>query len=339
MKNGSTRYAGWDLDPGREITGVTGHRCGCVPHRGATERLSEDVSIFAEHIYDVFGDRRSTTTAYGLDWTPTERLSGAIAIESGDVVDDRDNDFERDAVSVAMRYATDALQAQGRLEYRTDRGTRSGTQLRTQTYLLASDLAWKIDESHRLVFSADYAETTGSDSDTLNGTYADFVAGYAFRPIDHDRLNVLARYRFLYDDIGQRVDDTDDLGPRQRSHVVSVDALYDINRHLTLGAKVGARFAETAATEADPFTDNDALLGVLSMRYHMVNKWDGLLEVRRLDLRQAETSDTGVLAALYRQVNPNVSVGLGYNFGTFSDDLTDLTRDDKGLFVNLLAQF
>lgn len=335
---GSTRYAGWELDPGREITGVTGRDAG-VFKTGATERLSEDVSIFAEHIYDVFGDRRSTTTAYGLDWTPTDRFSAAVAIESGDVVDRRDNDFERDAVSLAMRYATDAVQAQGRLEYRTDRGERSGTELRSETYLATADLAWKIDESHRVVVSADYAETRGTGSPTLDGTFGDVVIGYAFRPVDHDRLNLLARYRFLYDDIGQRVDGVDALGPRQRSHVFSVDGLYDVNRHWTLGAKLGLRLAETAATPTDAFTDNDAVLGVLSARYHMVNKWDGLLEFRRLDLRQAETSDTGVLAALYRQINPNVSVGLGYNFGTFSDDLTDLTRDDQGLFVNLLAQF
>lgn len=335
---GSTSYAGWELDPGREVTGVTGRDEG-VFKTGTTERLSEEVSIFAEHIFDVFGDRRSTTTAYGLDWTPTDRFSVAVAVESGDVVDQRDNDFERDAISVAMRYATDWVEAQGRLEYRTDRGERSGTDLRSETFLATTDVAWKFDESQRLVFSADYADTRGTGSPTLDGTFGDLVVGYAYRPVDHDRLNLLARYRFLYDDIGQRVDGIDDFGPRQRSHVFSVDGLYDLSQRWTLGARLGLRLAETAASPTDAFADNDAVLGVASARYHMVNKWDGLIEIRRLDLRQAGTSDTGVVAALYRQANPNVSVGVGYNFGTFSDDLTDLTRDDQGLFLNLLAQF
>ena len=338
--DGSTRYVAWELDPGREIRGdLLDGRDGGVFTTGATQRLSEDVSIFAEHVNDVFGDRRSTTTAYGLDWTVTERFSTVVAIESGTVVDRRDNDFDRDAISVAVRYATDAVQAQGRLEYRTDRGLRSGGELRSETFLLAGDVAWKIDDTQRLVFSADIARTDGTGNDTLDGDYADVVVGYAFRPIDNDRLNVLARYRYLYDDFGQRIDDVDVQGPRQRSHVVSVDALYDLNRRWTVGAKAGLRFAETAATSTSPFVQNDAWLGVVSARYHMVNKWDGLVEFRRLELRQAETSDTGVLAALYRQINPNVSVGVGYNFGTFSDDLTDLTRDDQGLFINLLAQF
>jgi hypothetical protein len=32
-------------------------------------------------------------------------------------------------------------------------------------------------------------------------------------------------------------------------------------------------------------------------------------------------------------------LGAGYNFGSFSDDLTDLTRDDRGLFLNITASF
>ena len=49
---------------------------------------------------------------------------------------------------------------------------------------------------------------------------------------------------------GQRVDDTDVDGPRQRSHVLSVDASYDLNEHWTLGGKFGYRLSETAADEA-----------------------------------------------------------------------------------------
>jgi len=32
-------------------------------------------------------------------------------------------------------------------------------------------------------------------------------------------------------------------------------------------------------------------------------------------------------------------VGAGYNFGRFSDDLRDLTLDDKGPFLNIVGKF
>ena len=46
-----------------------------------------------------------------------------------------------------------------------------------------------------------------------------------------------------------------------------------------------------------------------------------------------------MLGAVYRHFGNNVQVGVGYNFGNVSDDLTDLVQDDKGAFVNLIAKF
>jgi hypothetical protein len=48
---------------------------------------------------------------------------------------------------------------------------------------------------------------------------------------------------------------------------------------------------------------------------------------------EAGTTDYGALTALYRHVGDNFKVGLGYNFGSFSDDLRDLTLDDEGVIL------
>jgi hypothetical protein len=71
----------------------------------------------------------------------------------------------------------------------------------------------------------------------------------------------------------------------------------------------------------------------------LVNDWDALIEFRNFGLVQADTDDFSVLAAGYKQINRNVSLGIGYNFGRFSDDLTDLVEDDEGAFINLVASF
>ena len=71
----------------------------------------------------------------------------------------------------------------------------------------------------------------------------------------------------------------------------------------------------------------------------MVHNWDMLVEVRNFQTIQAGTSETAALAAAYRHVGNNLKVGIGYNFGSFSDDLTDLTYDDKGVFLNIVAKF
>ena len=70
-----------------------------------------------------------------------------------------------------------------------------------------------------------------------------------------------------------------------------------------------------------------------------MHDWDALIEVRSLGLEAAGTIQTGVLGAVYKHLGNNVKVGVGYNFSTFSDDLTDLTQDDEGAFINLIAKF
>ncbi len=118
--------------------------------------------------------------------------------------------------------------------------------------------------------------------------------------------------------------------PRQKTHVVSLDAEYDVTERWTLGGKLGMRFGASSAAEGEAFVDNDAWLGVVSARYHLVHNWDLLAEVRQLHAEQAGTTETGVLVGGYRQVNRNMSMGLIYNFGRFSDDLTDPRAGRQG---------
>ena len=337
--DGNTRYLGYEVDPGRELDGVAlrGRDRGRVI-AGVSQQLSETVNVYGENAYDLFGAHGSLTSRYGLTYAPNDVLSLTGGIEIGSVRDDADYYFDRNALSFGAIYQDETLSASGRIEYRTEDGLRAGEQVNADTLLVSADGVYKITEEQRFVFSADVARSETEQSALLDGNYANVVLGYAFRPIEDDRLNVLARYRYLYDLYGLR-DAEDDDGPRQRSQVFSIDASYDLDETWTIGGKLGYRSAETASNGTADFAQNDAWLAVASVRYHAVHNWDALLEVRSLGLVQAETQETSVLGAIYRHVNPNLKVGVGYNFGTFSDDLTDLTYDDQGVFVNLIAKF
>ncbi|MGC1427742.1 MAG: hypothetical protein WA822_04075 [Albidovulum sp.] len=337
---GTTRYAGYELEPGRLRTGTTlqGDDRGRFVMGGARD-INERVSVFGENSYDVFGQNRTLTSAYGLTYTPNEVLSYTTAIEYGTVNDALSNSFDRTAVSLGAIYKDESLSASGRIEYRTEKGLRSGNPLNADTFLFAADARYKINESQRLIFSLDAATTQTNQSSILNGDYGDVVFGYAYRPVVHDRLNVLARYRYLHDLYGQRLDDADKDGQRQKSHVISIDASYDLDPHWTLGGKLGYRISETAADQASPFVQNDAYLAAISARYHIVHNWDAMVELRKFDAIQTGVSEFGAVGTVYRHFGNNFKLGIGYNFGSFSDDLTDLTHDDKGAFVNLIAKF
>ena len=85
------------------------------------------------------------------------------------------------------------------------------------------------------------------------------------------------------------------------------------------------------------FFDNAAQLAVLRVDWRFRKNWDGLAEVRMLDLPDVSQRRRGALAAIYRHIGKNLKVGIGYNFTDFSDDLTDLKYNHKGVFVNLIG--
>ena len=79
-------------------------------------------------------------------------------------------------------------------------------------------------------------------------------------------------------------------------------------------------------------------LGIARADLHF-GAMDLLLEGRVMHMPEADTTDFGALAAVYRHIGDNFKVGIGYNFGRFSDDLRDLTLDDRGVFPDAIGKF
>lgn len=84
---------------------------------------------------------------------------------------------------------------------------------------------------------------------------------------------------------------------------------------------------------------SDAWLAFANARMHLVHDWDNLVAARAVGTVQAEGLDLGVLAAVYRQLGNNFEIGVGLKFGQISGDLTALTDDSQGAFINLIASF
>lgn len=338
---GRRLWIGYALEPGRELAGVTlnGQDQGRMVI-GAEADLSADLKLTGENSYDVFGSHRSLISRYGVEYRHSDALSFTTSLDVGKVSDPVAGDFDRTAVSFGVRRAQeDGLTYRARVEYRNDNGTQSNAAVDTRSFAVTGDAEWVLTPEERVLASLAATRTIGSTPSTPEASYLKASLGYAFRPIIDDRLNFLMRHTLLHDLYGQRVDGASSRGPRQRSNVFSADLTYDVSDKWTLGAKLGYRLAETASTATAPFVRNDAALVVLNARYHMNHNWDVLIEGRSLRGFQSGVTETGFLGTIARQVGDNLMLGVGYNFGNFSDDLTDLVQDDRGAFINLVAKW
>ena len=338
----SRYYLGYELDPNRDIAGTTlnGTHEGTLIF-GAERTVGEGLSYYAEDNYDLFGARRELTRAYGVSYTPSAIWNFSADLEIGRVRDANDLDLDRRAFGLGTKYDDgQGVTGSARLEYRIDEQDGAITEER-ETWALVANYANQFNPDWRFIANLDALVTDSDQTDFLNGRYVEANLGYAYRPVSNDRLNILARYTFLDDLPGsdQVSADGSSGGARQRSHIFSVDAIYEIDEAWELGGNLTYRIGETAPRTSDVFTSNDAGLVALRATYTIEQRWEISGEARMLILPDQDTTDFGALLTVYRNFGDNVKVGLGYNFGAFSDDLRDITQDDEGIFLNLQVKF
>ncbi|MEZ5870925.1 MAG: TonB-dependent receptor [Nitratireductor sp.] len=308
---------------------------------GATRKLSESLAMQSEENYDLIGSQRSMTHTYGLTYTPEPEWKLRGSVEAGEIRDSQNGDFNRVAASGAVGYKDDGRSASLRLEARFEKGLSSNARDRN-TFLIATKAGLDYSQDWRFVTSLDAAISQSGQDTILDGDYIEGSIGFAYRPVDNDRLNALFKYTYLHDLPGaQQVNAQNvDNGPRQRSHIVSADFDYALNERLSIGGKYGMRIGEVSMDRSnDNFTRSSAQLGIARADFHIVKEWDILVEGRALWLSDPQQINFGALAGVYRHVGDNMKLGVGYNFGRFSDDLSDLVMDDQGVFVNVIGKF
>ena len=344
-------YIGYRLDPGREFGfdedfALQGDDLGAIV-AGARRKQSEAVSLFAEDSYDMFGRKRSLTQAYGVTYTPAPAWTGTASVQIGQIWDDtinsvtgiKNSDFDRTAIALAAGFHPNEkvdgrVKGEVRFEDSND-DTRDAT-----SYYFGMALRYAVNDDWRFLATGDAVIADASES-VRDGEYVEASLGYAYRPTLNDRLNALFKYTFLYDAPGaSQVTAAGTRGSSQLSHILSADVDYDVSPLLTIGGKYGFRIGETKSREAGAtWEDSSAHLGILRADFHVEQNWDVLLEGRVLWSRESDTADFGALAAVYRHLDDNFKIGVGYNFGSFSDDLRDSDANDHGVFVNAVGQF
>jgi hypothetical protein len=337
-------YIGYRLDPDRSANTdaskpALGKDQGVIV-AGVNTRLNDWTTAFTESKIDLFGKSRTIGQTYGLSFTPDEIWSASLGMSLGSVANPYGDDFKRQLYMARAAYTGERLKASLTGEVRIE-NSDDDTNDRT-TYLLGSSVSWKSDDNWRVLASLDALLSKSNQDSILDGDYIEASVGAAYRPIDNDKLNVLFKYTYLYDLPGAQQVNTSDsiLGPAQRSHVLSVDADYDVNEWLTVGGKYGFRSGEVSTSrDASDFTKSTAHLGIIRADLHVIKRWDLMAEARVLHGVEARQTDYGFLAAVYRHVGENMKMGVGYNFGRFSDDITDLTHDDEGAFLNVVGSF
>jgi hypothetical protein len=278
----------------------------------------------------------------GMSLAPTERWNLGANWENGSLFDRQTYaETKRRAGGLRVGYAFDALQLASAVEYRYDESQQlDGTWSDRTTWLFRNNLKLQMSPDWRLVGKFNHAFSDSSLGQFYDGGFTEGVIGFAFRPVHHDRLDLLAKYTYFYDvpTSDQLNVDSTPVEYIQKSHIASIDVSYDIAANWSLGGKYAYRLGQVSLDREDrDFFDNSAHLYILRSDVRLFQHWEVSVEGRMLHLPDLDERRSGALLAVYRYLGDHFKVGVGYNFTDFSEDLTDLSYDHQGVFVNLVG--
>jgi len=335
----TSRYINYLSDTGRTDTGNNGRSNTLVA--GTRSRYTDNLSVFSEQRYlHAQQGQSGIIHAMGLDLAASDRWTWGGKFETGKTSDAATGDLDRIAASISAGYTVDKVRYGGALEWRKESGNTTGDRT---SWLMKNTLAYQVSEDWRASGGLDIALSEAGSGSTTDANFTELNMGFGYRPVANDKLNALVRYTYLSDEgsPGQVSGTGVASGYEQRSHVFSGDFIYDLSPKLSLGGKLGYRVGELRDTTAAgaPWFSSTAWLGVARADWHVVHEWDITGELRYLDAKDAGDAKAGALVGVYRHFNENVKLGVGYNFTDFSDDLTNLDYQSRGVFFNVVGSF
>jgi hypothetical protein len=180
-----------------------------------------------------------------------------------------------------------------------------------------------------------FSHTDDRQAQLANAQFVESGIGLAYRPVQTNRMNLLGRYTFLYDLPASAASGRTD----ERSHVLSLEAGYDVTRRWELGGRYALKRQEVrTGRDAGTWLLSRPNLGIVRARYHLGGAVDAVGEYRWLWNQQAGDQRNGALLALYRYLSASITLGAGFNATNFSDDLTDLDHDAYGWFLRIIGK-
>jgi flagellar motor protein MotB len=337
----TTLYLNYSLENEQLDTGLLERRGNLIS--GVKTRLSDSSSVYVEERYQDTDLMSGLTHATGVTLTAGNHWNLGANSEIGTLEDSQTGaKTKRKAGGIRVAYAFETLQLSSGVEYRADDTEQPDTTYaQMTTWLFRNNLKYQVTPDWRLIGKFDHSLSNSSLGQFYDGGYTEGVIGYGYRPVQNDRLDVLAKYTYFYNlpTTGQVTLQGTAAQYIQKSHIASLDVTYQLTPHWSIGGKYAYRMGELSLSRDNPqFFNNPAQLYIVRADWTFGQKWSALIEGRVLQMSDLNEGRGGALVGVYRYLGKHVKAGGGYNFTNFSEDLTDLSFRQHGVFVNVIGQ-
>lgn len=341
--NNSETYLNYSISADRSDSGfeaqslLTRSNFGTLTIGGKT-RIGNNLSLHGEERVARGTGSREFVHSYGMEFTPGRQWTLATTFEKGTITDANTGSFNRTALTGSVGYSSEGVRFASSLEARFEKGVGR----KNNIWLTRTTVGIDLNPSWRALGRLNFAIADADQSSILDAGFVEGVFGFAYRPVNNNRLNALVKFTYLKDTatFDQFTGSGTTQSPKQRSQIVSADFTYKLKPWLSIGGKYGYRFGEVALSRgSDQFVSSNTHLGIVRADLHVVKKWDVMAEGRYLSSPSASDKKLGLLVGVYRELGNNLRIGVGYNFSRYSDDLADQSNRNRGAFFNIVGKY
>ena len=297
---------------------------------GTNSAVSDKTTITAEHRIIDSEDENEKSNVIGLDYLASNNLTLSFDYTRSDLEKDDSEDFKRDIIGGALTYTENNFRSSNRIEYRVDDKSDKFEQI-----VLKSNSSWKYNEEFNYLSEIEYSKEKEDGEDR----FFEGTIGMAYRPIDNTKLNYLFKYTYLDQKNYLNLDTGRELGDyaAEKSQILALDLIYDLNKKWKLTEKIAYKNSEVKLNSlADSWARSETYLWANKIDYALREDLNFFVEYRILENKLAADRRDGFLVGAYKDFDNNTKVGIGYNFTDFNDDLTNLSYEAKGWFINLI---
>jgi hypothetical protein len=301
---------------------------------GAKAPLGRSSRVYTEYQWEDSDEGGKTISLVGLQrqWDPAPGLRFLL---SGERADASGPTGSTDRSSLAAGFSwvdPKGYRAMSRQEMRWEDGSA-----RKRQYFTVNQFDYTVNPDLTVLARFRYSRTEDQDAATTDAKLDERVVGLAYRPVRHDRFNALFKYTNLLDE--RPVQTVGQARSSRRMDVFSVDTSFRVSERVEWLAKEAARVLEESVDDL-PEARTQTWLVVQRLNVRVWKSMNLAAEYRVLAQKEADDRREGWLAETMWEFMKNFSVGVGYNFTDFSDNVFSANDYSvEGWFFRVQARY
>ncbi len=291
-------------------------------------------TVYTEYQWDRSGEKRGLRSITGIkrDWSITDGLSLLFSGEQTTLQAPGGGENKLNALIGGASFDRNGIKLSTRNEWRRQRGLTSLDQFATFNY-------GELKMSSGFTLLGEYRQSKSDDllQPDQSTNFQEVSLGFAVRPTDHDRWNVLFKLSRLDSDatpaqVDSRYDDS-------TADLISTDWSVQLHQRIEW---VGKQAFKRKLTEPDGLSGIETNTSLSIQRLNFDIPWNLSLgtEYRRLYQKESDDIRSGWLGELMWNGFEHLGVGFGYNFTDFSSDLRfDSDYSEYGWFLRIQGKY